>query len=77
MAVAHGAPVALAEPAVPVKRSWVGLLFAANLGLWMVFFTPVQVLLPQQISDLGVDGKPGKKARPRFIFIMRSTKSRR
>ena len=57
MTVAHGAPVALAEPAVPVRRSWIGLLFAANLGLWMVFFTPVQVLLPQQISDLGVDGK--------------------
>ena len=57
MAVAHGAPAALAEPAVPVRRSWIGLLFAANLGLWMVFFTPVQVLLPQQIADLGVDGK--------------------
>lgn len=57
MAVAHGAPVALAEPVVPVKRSWIGLLFAANLGLWMVFFTPVQILLPQQISDLGVSGK--------------------
>ena len=57
MAVEHGAPVALAEPVVPVRRSWIGLLFAANLGLWMVFFTPVQVLLPQQIADRGVDSK--------------------
>jgi MFS family permease len=57
MAVEHGAPAALAEPVVPVRRSWIGLLFAANLGLWMAFFTPVQVLLPEQIADLGVDGK--------------------
>jgi MFS family permease len=49
--------VALAEPVVPVRRSWIGLLFAANLGLWMAFFTPVQILLPAQITDLGVSGK--------------------
>jgi MFS family permease len=48
---------ALADPVVPVRRSWIGLLFAANLGLWMAFFTPVQILLPQQISGLGVPGK--------------------
>jgi MFS family permease len=48
---------ALADPVVPVRRSWIGLLFAANLGLWMAFFTPVQILLPQQISELGVPGK--------------------
>jgi len=57
MSVTQGAPVALAEPVVPVRRSWISLLFAANLGLWMVFFTPVQVLLPQQISDIGVADK--------------------
>ena len=57
MSVTQGAPVALAEPAVPVRRSWIGLLFAANLGLWMVFFTPVQVLLPEQISEIGVADK--------------------
>jgi MFS family permease len=56
MAVAHGVP-ALAEPVEPVRRSWIGLLFAANLGLWMAFFTPVQVLLPEQIADLGVHDK--------------------
>jgi MFS family permease len=48
---------ALTEPLRPVRRSWTGLLFAANLGLWMAFFTPVQVLLPAQISALGVPGK--------------------
>ncbi len=56
MAVAHGVP-ALAEPVEPVRRSWIGLLFAANLGLWMAFFTPIQVLLPIQIADLGPDNK--------------------
>jgi MFS family permease len=57
MAVAHGAPAALAEPVVPVRRAWIGLLFAANLGLWMAFFTPVQILLPVQIDAIGVSSK--------------------
>lgn len=57
MSVTQGAPAALAEPVVPVRRSWIGLLFAANLGLWMVFFTPVQVLLPEQIAEIGVGSK--------------------
>jgi MFS family permease len=57
MSVTQGAPAALAEPVTPVRRSWVGLLFAANLGLWMAFFTPVQVLLPEQIAEIGVAGK--------------------
>jgi MFS family permease len=57
MSVTQGAPAALAEPVVPVRRSWVGLLFAANLGLWMAFFTPVQVLLPEQITEIGIGGK--------------------
>jgi MFS family permease len=48
---------ALSEPVTPVRRGWVGLLFAANLGMWMTFFTPVQVLLPQQISDIDSGGK--------------------
>jgi MFS family permease len=51
MAVAHGVP-ALAEPVVPVRRTWIGLLFAANLGLWMAFFTPVQIVLPEQVEAL-------------------------
>jgi MFS family permease len=57
MAVAHGAPAALAEPVVPVRRSWIGMLFAANLGLWMALFTPIQILLPVQISAIGVSSK--------------------
>ncbi|GID98040.1 MFS transporter [Amorphoplanes digitatis] len=57
MSVTQGTPAALAEPTVPVRRSWVGLLFAANLGLWMAFFTPVQVLLPEQITEIGIVGK--------------------
>jgi MFS family permease len=51
------AVAALAEPVIPVRRSWIGLLFAANLGLWMAFYTPLQVLLPEQIEDLGVAHK--------------------
>jgi MFS family permease len=51
MTVAHGVP-ALAEPVVPVRRRWIGLLFAANLGLWMAFFTPVQIVLPEQVEAL-------------------------
>ena len=45
-------PPALAEPSVRVGRGWVALLFLANLGLWMSFFTPIQVLLPQQIEQI-------------------------
>jgi MFS family permease len=57
MAVVHGAPAAFAEPVIPVRRPWVGLLFAANLGLWMALFTPIQVLLPEQIADISATGK--------------------
>src|ERR1700760_1061774 len=57
MAVVHGAPAALAEPTVPVRRSWIGLLFAANLGLWMAFFTPVQIVLPEQVEALVTHNK--------------------
>ncbi|TDC84424.1 MFS transporter [Micromonospora sp. KC606] len=45
-------PAALAEPAVPVRRNWIALIFAANLGVWMAFFTPIQVLLPQQVERI-------------------------
>ncbi len=56
MAVAHGVPV-LAAPVEPVRRSWIGLLFAANLGLWMAYFTPIQILLPVQVADIAPDNK--------------------
>ncbi|MDO3701809.1 MFS transporter [Micromonospora sp. C28SCA-DRY-2] len=45
-------PAALAEPTVPVRRGWIALIFAANLGVWMAFFTPIQVLLPQQVERI-------------------------
>lgn len=45
-------PAALAEPVTPVVRGWVALLVLANLGLWMAFFTPIQVLLPEQIAAI-------------------------
>ncbi|MEW2377509.1 MFS transporter [Micromonospora sp. NPDC047812] len=45
-------PAALAEPTVPVRRGWIALIFAANLGVWMAFFTPIQVLLPQQLGRI-------------------------
>ncbi len=45
-------PAALAEPTVPVRRGWIALLAAANLGVWMAFFTPIQVLLPQQVERI-------------------------
>ncbi|MGW0434231.1 MFS transporter [Micromonospora sp. NPDC003197] len=43
-------PAALAEPTIPVRRGWIALIFSANLGVWMAFFTPIQVLLPQQVE---------------------------
>lgn len=43
-------PAALAEPTVPVRRGWIALIFSANLGVWMAFFTPIQVLLPTQVE---------------------------
>jgi MFS family permease len=50
-------PAALAEPTDQVRPRWIALLFSANLGLWMAFFTPIQVLLPQQIESIS----PGDK----------------
>jgi MFS family permease len=45
-------PAALAEPTVPVNGSWVGLLFLANIGLWLGIYAPLQVLLPEQVASL-------------------------
>jgi MFS family permease len=47
-----GVPAALAEPTARARRGWVALLVLANLGVWMAFFTPIQVLLPQQIEAI-------------------------
>jgi MFS family permease len=45
-------PPALAEPTVHVRARWIGLLALANLGVFMAFFTPIQVLLPDQIKAI-------------------------
>lgn len=52
------APAALAEPERNVRAGWITLLFLANLGLWLAFYAPIQVLLPQQAERLD----PGEKA---------------
>ncbi|GAB1640772.1 MFS transporter [Krasilnikovia sp. MM14-A1259] len=36
---------------------WVGLLALANLGLWLGYFGPLQMLLPNQVERLAGDGK--------------------
>ncbi|QUH00460.1 MFS transporter [Saccharopolyspora erythraea] len=48
---------ALAEPRRPVRAGWTALLFVANLGLWLAFYAPIQVLLPQQAEALAPAGK--------------------
>ena len=40
-----------------VGSRWIGLLSLANLGLWMGYFGPLQVLLPNQIEDIAGDDK--------------------
>ncbi|WP_017572293.1 MFS transporter [Nocardiopsis halotolerans] len=50
-------PAALAEPTRPVRRLWVAGISLANLGMWMAFFGPLQVLLPEQVGLLAPDAK--------------------
>ena len=50
------APAAAVEP-TRVGARWIGLLSLANLGLWMGYFGPLQVLLPNQVEDLAGAGK--------------------
>jgi MFS family permease len=45
-------PAALREPTVRVRAGWVTLLALAILGVFMAFFTPIQVLLPLQIEGI-------------------------
>lgn len=40
------------EPVTRVRGRWVFLLVLANLSVWMGFFTPIQVLLPDQIHAI-------------------------
>ncbi|MFJ9556532.1 MFS transporter [Nocardiopsis sp. NPDC101807] len=50
-------PDALAEPVRPVRSLWVAGISLANLGMWMAFFGPLQVLLPEQVGVVA----PGSK----------------
>ncbi|GAA2335314.1 MFS transporter [Dactylosporangium salmoneum] len=43
---------AFAEPVQRVGAGWVALLVLAQLAVWMGFFTPIQVLLPNQIQEI-------------------------
>jgi len=45
-------PAALQEPTRRVGARFVGLLSLASLGLWAAFFTPIQVLLPEQLEAI-------------------------
>jgi MFS family permease len=53
----HVIPRALAEPTEPVTKAWIGTLGLASLAMWMASLTPLQVLLPEQISDIDNKGK--------------------
>ncbi|MET0132026.1 MAG: MFS transporter, partial [Kibdelosporangium sp.] len=46
-----------AEPVERVRAGWTSLLFFANLGLWLAFYAPIQILLPQQAELLAGAGK--------------------
>lgn len=48
-----------AEPGRQVGARFIGTLALANLALWMGFFTPIQLLLPQQLEDIDAAGKVG------------------
>ncbi len=41
-----------AAPLIQVTKSWTTWLSLANLGLWMGYFAPLQVLLPNQMQDI-------------------------
>ena len=51
------APATSAEPVNRVGAGWIGLLSRANRGLWMGYFGPLQVLLPNQVEEVAGSGK--------------------
>jgi MFS family permease len=59
MTTAPEAPphTALTEPQIPVGKVWIGGISTGMLGLYMAFFTPIQVLLPLQLADIDDQGK--------------------
>ena len=63
MTEVQGRPDALAEPTTHVRKSWMGLLFFANVGLWLGIYAPIQVLLPTQAELLD-------SANKEFVFSL-------
>lgn len=57
-------PAALAEPAAPVRAGWISLLFAANIGMWLAIYAPLQVLLPEQVQAVSSGGTVSASAVP-------------
>ncbi|MEZ0076150.1 MFS transporter [Planotetraspora sp. GP83] len=57
MAAPAASPVALAEPVRRVGPIWTAFISLANLALWMAYFGPLQVLLPEQVGGIAPDGK--------------------
>ncbi len=51
------APAATVEPTARVTGRWIFLLSLANLAVWMGFFTPIQVLLPEQLQAVAPENK--------------------
>jgi MFS family permease len=51
------APTTTAEPTTPVTGRWISLLALTNLAVWMGFFTPIQVLLPEQLQAIAPENK--------------------
>ena len=47
---ADGADALAAEPARRVGRRWIALIALANLGLYLGYFGPITVLLPNQVQ---------------------------
>jgi MFS family permease len=56
-ASAADAPAALAEPVMPVRKRFIGLLTLANLGLFTGMFGASSLLLPRQAELVSPHGK--------------------
>ncbi|GLW07794.1 MFS transporter [Microtetraspora sp. NBRC 13810] len=52
-----GIPAALAEPTRRVGPRWIAFISLGNLALWMGYFGPLQVLLPEQLAAVAPEGK--------------------
>ncbi|MGF1429816.1 MFS transporter [Kitasatospora sp. LaBMicrA B282] len=57
MQPAAAAVVAATEPQRAVRPRWTGALSLANLAVFLGFFTPIQILLPEQLAHVDADHK--------------------